>query len=298
MLTLKTATSERMQRPGAQALVRLRRLAAVPAALLLMSGVSGLLAQSEDEKTPKELSGVDVVEHLGQKVDLNLQFIGEDGYPHALKEYFGKGKPVVLNLVYYSCPMLCNLVMNGQTQALRKLKWTIGNEFEVVTISIDPTENFGLARSKKASYLTSYERETTGWHFLVDHQENVAKLAKQVGFGYRRDPNTGQYAHAAAIFVLSPEGMISRYLYGVNFKPFDIQMALTEAASEKFGVSDRILLYCFHYDPASRGYVLFARNFMRGGGALALLIFGFVLFRLWRRERRVGFNHPPMVTAK
>ncbi|MGC4055568.1 MAG: hypothetical protein QM757_42630 [Paludibaculum sp.] len=125
-----------------------------------------------------------------------------------------------------------------------------------------------------------------------------AKLAKQIGFGYRRDPNTGQYAHAAAIFVLSPEGMISRYLYGVNFKPFDIQMALTEAAREKFGVSDRILLYCFHYDPASRGYVLFARNFMRGGGVLMLLLFGFVLFRLWRRERRVGFNHPPMVTVK
>lgn len=299
MLTLRATHSERTERTGASARLRIRRLLVLPAAVLLMSGVSGVFGQSEDEKTPRDLSGVDVTEHLGKKVDLNLQFIAEDGYPHALKEYFGKGKPVVLNLVYYSCPMLCNLVMNGEAQAFRKLKWTIGNEFDVVTISIDPMENYDLAQKKKAAYLAAYERETSGWHFLVDHEGNVATLARQMGFGYRRDPRTGQYAHAAAIFVLSPEGMISRYLYGVNFKPFDIQMALTEAASERFGVSQRILLYCFHYDPASRGYVLFASNVMRGSGVLALLIFGFVLFRLWRRERRNGFHSArPMVTAK
>lgn len=298
MLTLRTTQDERIGRRGAAARARFHRLAALPFAVLLLSGVTGVFGQSRDEQTPADLAGVDVTEHLGKKVDLNLQFVAEDGYPHALKEYFGKGKPVVLNLVYYSCPMLCNLVMNGEAQAFRKLKWTIGNEFDVVTISIDPTENYDLARKKKAAYLASYERPTEGWHFLIDHEGNVAKLAQQIGFGYRRDPRTGQYAHAAAIFVLSPEGMISRYLYGVNFKPFDIQMALTEAASERFGVSQRILLYCFHYDPASRGYVLFASNVMRGGGVLALLIFGFVLFRVWRRERRNGFQSRPMVTAK
>ena len=257
-----------------------------------------LPAQSPDERTPRELEGVSITEHLGQKVDLNLTFIGEDGYPHALREYFQSGRPVVLNLVYYSCPMLCNLVMNGQTQALRKLSWTIGKEFDVVTISIDPTEDFGLARKKKATYLASYERETSGWHFLVDHEANVKKLAAQVGFGYRLDPQTGQYAHAAAIFVVSPEGMLSRYLYGVSFKPLDLRLALTEAAGERAGASDRILLYCFHYDPASRGYVPFARNFMRTGGLLALLVLVLALAGLWRRERLHSFSNRPMVTAK
>ncbi len=265
------------------------------AALLAALPLSG---QSDGERTPRELEGVGITEHLGQKVDLNLTFIAEDGYPHALREYFQKGRPVILNLVYYTCPMLCNLVLNGQTEALRNMQWTAGKEFEVVTISIDPTEDFGMAKSKKAAYLTSYDRETTGWHFLTDNSGNVAKLAAQVGFGYKLDPKIGQYAHAAAIFVLSPDGMISRYLYGVKFKPLDIRLALTEAASEKFSVSDKLILYCFHYDPAAHSYVPFAQNFMRAGGVLAVLILGFVLFRQWRRERRLSYANRHMVTAK
>jgi protein SCO1/2 len=274
----------------------MKRLIPQFAACLLAT--AALCAQTLDERTPRELENVGVTEHLNNKIDLSLTFIGEDGYPHALSEYFSKDRPVLLNLVYYSCPMLCNLVLNGQTDAMRKMPWTPGKEYEVVTISIDPTENFGLAKNKKASYLTSFEREAPGWHFLTDHQGNVAKLAKQIGFGYRLDPVTGQYAHAAAIFVLSPTGMISRYLYGVKFKPLDLRLALTEAAGEKSGLSDRILLYCFHYDPASRGYVPFARNFMRGGGVLALLILGFVLFRLWRKERQALHGARQLVTAK
>jgi protein SCO1 len=257
-----------------------------------------LCGQAPDMRPPQELSGVDITEHLGDRIDLGLTFIAEDGYPHALREYFQKGRPVILNLVYYTCPMLCNLVLNGQTDAMRQMPWTAGKEYEVVTISIDPTENYGLAKNKKAVYLASYERETSGWHFLTDQDGNVTKLAKQIGFGYRLDPNTGQYAHAAGIFVLSPEGMISRYLYGVRFKPLDLRLALTEAAGEKSGVSDRILLYCFHYDPVSKSYVPFARNFMRFGGVLALLILGFVLYRLWRRERASSYANRSMVTAK
>lgn len=248
--------------------------------------------------TPPELEGVGVEEKLGQKIDLDLTFIAEDGYPHKLSEYFSKGRPVILNLVYYSCPMLCNLVLNGQVDVLRQLPWTPGKEFEVLTISIDPTENFGLARNKKAAYLASYDREAPGWHFLTDNEGNVRKLAEQVGFRYKFDQKIGQYAHAAAIFVLTPQGMVSRYLYGVKFKSLDLRLALTEAAEEKFGITDKLILYCFHYDPESRSYIPLARNIMRGGGALMVLGFGFVLFRLWRRDRKTyGAGHS-MVTAK
>jgi len=268
------------------------------AAVSLLSAALSLSAQTAGERTPRELEGVGITEHLGEKVDLNLTFIGEDGYPHALREYFQKGRPVILNLVYYTCPMLCNLVLNGQTEALRNMPWTAGREFEVVTISIDPTEDYGMAKNKKATYLASYDRETTGWHFLTDHEGHVAKLAAQIGFGYKLDPKIGQYAHAAAIFVLSPDGMISRYLYGVKFKPLNIRLALTEAAREKFSIGDKLILYCFHYDPAAQSYVPFAQNFMRGGGVLAVLILGFVLYRLWRRERRLSYANRHMVTAK
>lgn len=268
------------------------------AATILIAAAPVSSAQSADERTPRELEGVGIQEHLGAKVDLNLTFIAEDGYPHQLREYFQKGRPVILNLVYYTCPMLCTLVLNGQTEALRKLPQTIGKDYDVVTISIDPRDDFGMARSKKSAYLESYERPTDGWHFLIDHEGNVAKLAKQIGFNYKFDKVTEQYAHAAGIFVLSPEGMISRYLYGVKFKPLDIRLALSEAAGERTGISEKILLYCFHYDPAARSYVPFAQNFMRAGGLAALTIFGFLLLRLWRRERRHSYANRQMVTAK
>jgi protein SCO1 len=257
-----------------------------------------LSAASADESLPRELEGVGITEKLGQPVDLDLTFIGEDGYPVALRSFFHKGKPVLLNLVYYSCPMLCNLVLNGQTKALREIPWTPGDQFEVVTISIDPTENFGLARGKKIVYLSSYERPAPGWHFLVDEKGNVKKLAEQIGFNYRFDEQRQQYAHSAAIIVLTPDGRMSRYLYGIRYNPRDLRLALTEAAEGKFGLSvERLLLFCFHYDPQAKSYVLFATNFMRAGGALIVLVLGFVIYRFWRRERMmVSTNN--LVSAK
>jgi len=253
----------------------------------------GLVAQTRDEKTPRELEGVGIVEHLGQKVDLSLEFTGTDGYPHRLAEYFHRGRPVILNLVYYSCPMLCNLVLNGQTEALRQVNGVIGKDFDVVTISFDPTENYGLAKNKRAAYVESYGREAAGWRFFADRDGNAARLAHQVGFGYRMDPVTGQYAHSTAIFVLSPEGKICRYLYGVRFKPLDLRLALAEAAGERATAGEKIVLYCFHYDPVARSYVPFAMNLMRAGGALALLVMVLLLVGLWRHER-----HPNLVAVK
>jgi protein SCO1/2 len=267
-------------------------------ALLLLAPGTTVFGDSPEERKPLELEQVGVTEHLNQKVDLNLTFIAEDGYPHALKEYFHSGRPVLLNLVYYTCKMLCNVVLNAQVQSLRKLDWTPGDQYEIVTVSFDPAENFQLAREKKAAYLESFGRPAPGWHFLCDNADNARKLASQVGFGYKFDEQTGQFAHPAVVFILSPEGRVCRYLYGVQFKPLDIRLGLTEAAKEQFGVTDRILLFCYHYDPAAKGYVPFAENFMRIGGALTVLILGFVLYGLWRRERAAAATTRGMVTAK
>jgi protein SCO1 len=243
----------------------------------------------EDKPTrmPSEMQGVGVEEKLGQKIDLDLTFIAEDGYPHSLREYFAAGKPVILNLVYFTCPMLCNLTLNGQVGVLRDLAWTPGREFQIVTVSIDPTETFELARTKKQAYLSNFDKPgmSAGWHFLVDHQANVKKLAEQIGFRYRLDESQKQYAHSAAIFVLTPDGTISRYLYGIKFKERDLRLALTEASAGKFGLSfEKLMLMCFHYDPSSKSYVLFATNVMRFGGFLIVLVLAVVLFRYWREE--------------
>jgi protein SCO1/2 len=255
-------------------------------------------ALSAEPSLPPQLDGIGIQEKLGNPVDLDLMFTNERGYQVPLRSFFHKDKPVILNLVYYACPMLCNLVLNGQTQVLREVPWTPGEEFEIVTVSIDPSEMFDLAVRKKQMYLESYGKPATGWHFLTDYKGNVKKLAQQVGFNYRWDEKTQQFAHAAAIMFLSPEGKVSRYLYGIRFKTRDVRLALTEASESKLGVTvDKILLFCFHYDPAARSYVLFARNLMRGGGVLTVFILGAILFRLWRSERNM---HLPdnLVTVK
>jgi protein SCO1 len=188
--------------------------------------------------------------------------------------------------VYYSCPMLCNVVLNAQTSTMRQIPWTAGAEYEVVTISFDPTETFQLARQKKATYLASYERQTEGWHFLADREDNAKKLADQVGFHYTYDESTRQYAHQAAIMILTPEGKVSRYLYGIEFRPRDLRLALTEASQGKSQLSlDRLLLFCFHYDPLARSYVPFATNLMRAGGVFIIGVLALFLWRFWRRER-------------
>lgn len=245
------------------------------------------LAAAKDEVLPRELEGVGVEEHLGAKVDLNLEFVNTGSRVIALKSLFQSGRPVLLNMVYYSCPMLCNRVLNAQNAALQDVPWTPGNEFEMVTITIDPTETAQLASAKRQQYLENYGRPAPGWHFLADYRGNAARLAGQLGFKYTFDGK--QYAHPAAIFILTPDGTISRYLYGVKFKPMDIRLALTEAAAGRFGMSfEKLLLFCFHYDPQAKSYVPFARNFMRAGGAIVAGLLGFILLRLWSAERRNG----------
>jgi protein SCO1/2 len=244
--------------------------------------------------------GVGVDEKAGETIDLDLTFVNEGGQKVSLRDYFGKGKPVLLDLVYYRCPMLCNLVLNGQTDAMRKIPWEPGADYTVLTISIDPTETAQLAREKRAVYLNNYGNAAPGWHFFSDDNGNVKKLADQIGFKYKYDGKIEQYSHPSVITILSPEGKISRYLYGIQFKPLDLRLALAEAKQEKFSFSaEQLLLLCYHYDPAAGSYVVFAMNFMRAGGVLVVLAIAFMIFRFRRMERlRGNLSNQELVTTR
>lgn len=272
----------------------------------LSSLISSLLftlpLAAQTNQLPAELEGVGVTEKLGQAVNLDLEFTAESGYQVPLRSFFSQGKPVVLNLVYYKCPMLCSLVLNAQTRVMKEVAWTAGKEYEVVTISIDPQETFNLAVAKKRWYLEQYGRSegAQGWHFLTDYQGNAKRLAEQVGFNYRWDAKQETWAHAAAIMMLTPDGRVSRYLYGLQYRGRDMRLALTEASEGKLGsFGDKLLLFCFHYDPAAKSYVPFARNVMRAGGAMTVLVLGMVLSILWRRDRRrsTGLTLPDGVAS-
>ena len=244
---------------------------------------------------PPELENVGVSEKINRQLDLGLTFLDESAQPAALKDFFHPNRPVVLNLVYYTCPMLCNLALKGLTKSLSRISWTPGEEFELVTLTINPSETPRLAREKKQAYLAAYGRPAPGWHFLSDHRGNVKKLAEQLGFHYAYNDARGEFAHTAVLFILTPQGKISRYLYGIEHEPADLRLALTEAAESKFAFSpiDRLLLFCYYYDPGARAYVPFAMNFMRASGVLVVLVMVFALRRLRRGESALRASESP-----
>lgn len=247
------------------------------------------------EQRPEELQKIDVDEHLGGFIPLYAAFIDDAGDSVTLERYFNKNHPVILVLAYYTCPMLCNLVMNGLSDALKPLNLTAGKDYSVLTVSIDTTETAELASAKKANYRKYLANDTIAdnWHFLVGRRADIDILAKSVGFRYFYDEKQKQYAHPAVLTILSPQGKISRYLYGIEFKSQDLKFAVLEAAGGKVGsTTDRLLLYCYHYDPQAGGYVLFAANLMRLGGIAAVgmlaVFLGFYWFKEFRKSR-AGF---------
>ncbi len=243
------------------------------------------------EHKPREIQEVGLDEKLSAQVDPNLTFVDETGQTVALKDYFGKGRPVVLNLVYYSCPMLCGMVLQGVVRSLKQVPYTPGQEIEVVTVSFDPKENSALAAAKKNTIMQDYARPGSdkGWHVLVDQDGNAKKLAEQLGFRFRWDDETKQFAHPSVTMILTSEGKVSRYLNGIDYPQRDMRLALTEASQGKIGtLSDRVMLYCYKYDPSSRSYVMAATNTMKAGGVLIVLVLGLMLFFLWRREFQGG----------
>ena len=264
----------------------------VPGILLLLGLIIGLFmptyGQVVDEN-PEQLKNIDVVEHLGESIPLNLEFVRDNGDTVNLESYFHQGKPVVLVLGYYTCPMLCNLVMNGLASSINELVWKPGNEYQIVSASIDTTETDLVAGAKKANYLKEikFKNIENGWDFLTTSSNNTALLAEAVGFKYFYDEDQKQYAHPAVLVVLTESGVISRYLYGIEYKERDFRLALLEASEGKIGSTvDRLILYCFHYDPNAGSYVVFAGNVMRAGGVLTVVIFGSALAVLWWHERR------------
>ncbi len=255
--------------------------------LLILAVVSR--AQVLQKGTPEELKGIDVEEHLGKSVPLDLVFTNDRGEKVELSRYFAQGKPVILVLAYYECPMLCTLVLNGVASALKELDWTAGQEFNILTVSIDPSETHELAAAKKKNLLAVVDKSGTeaGWTFFVGEQPQITALTEAVGFKYFYDEKQKQFAHPAVVTILTGTGEISRYLYGVDFKKQDMRLSLLEASRGEIGSTiDKIILYCFHYDPDAKGYVLFASNVMKLGGLVTVSALALFLAMLWARERR------------
>lgn len=250
-------------------------------------------AQSPAARVFKEV-GID--QKLNEQVPLDLQFRNERGDTVSLRQYFGR-KPVIISLVYYNCPMLCNQILNGMVETFKTMKFRIGQEFDVVSVSIDPSESYELASEKKQRYVRAYNRDGTadGWHFLVGDPEPIARLADAVGFRYTYDEATAQYAHASAIMVATPEGRLARYHFGIEFGARDLQFALMEASQNRIGSPvDKLLLLCYHYDPMTGKYGLVVANLLRIGGALTILVVvGYMLVN-FRRDRKARKAHPQL----
>jgi protein SCO1/2 len=233
---------------------------------------------------PPGLQNVGIEQRLNEQIPPGLTFRDETGKSVHLGDYFGK-RPMILNLVYYQCPMLCGEVLSGLESSLRVLKFDVGKEFDVLTVSFDPRETPEMASAKKAEYLKRYGRvdAADGWHFLTGSQESIEALTRAAGFQYNYDPKTDQFAHATAIMVLTPEGRIAQYYYGVEYAPKDLRLGLIQAAGNKIGtLVDQVLLYCYHYNPATGKYGAIISRVLQLAAAATILILGAFIVLLIR----------------
>jgi protein SCO1/2 len=247
--------------------------------------------QGTSNGMPPALQKVGIEQKLDSQLPFDAEFKDENGKTVKLGEYFGKGRPVILAFVYYECPMLCNEVLNGLTGSLKGLSFDAGKEFDVVAISFDARENDkpDLAKNKKASYLARYERKgaENGWHFLTGTQEQIDKATQAAGFNYVYDEKTEQFAHAGGIMIVTPQGRLARYFYGIDYSPRDLKFGIMESAEGKIGnPAEQLYLYCFHYDPSTGKYGLTILRVMRLAGIATILGLGGMLFVFWRRNRR------------
>jgi len=236
---------------------------------------------------PEPVRNVGIDQRLNEQLPLDLEFRNEEGRAVTMGQFF-RDKPVVLSLVYHECPMLCSEVLEGMLRAFRVLRFDVGKEFEVLTVSFNPREDASLAKSAKESYIRRYKREgaAEGWHFLTGDQTSIDRLTKAVGFRYRYDPQKNQYAHASGIMVLTPQGRVSRYFYGIEFAPKDLRFGLVEASQKRIGsLVDQVLLFCYHYDPATGKYGLVILTAMRVTAVLFVLGLAAYVIVMLRRER-------------
>lgn len=239
---------------------------------------------------PPALQKIGIDQKLGDQLPLDTVLKDEDGKDVRLGDYFNHGRPVILALVYYECPMLCNEVLNGLTGSLKGISLDAGKDFDVVAISFDARENDkpDLAKNKKANYVERYGRAgaENGWHFLTGTQDSIDRVTKAAGFNYAWDEKTQQFAHAGGIMITTPAGKLSRYFYGIDYAPKDVKFGLMDSAEAKIGnPAEKLLLYCYHYDPASGKYGLAILNVIRLGGIATLLVMGMMFVVFWRRNK-------------
>jgi protein SCO1 len=256
-------------------------------AILVFAGIAeAQLLQDEFGK----LEGVGVDEKLEAVLPLALTFKNSSGREVTLGEILSSGKPLLLSLNYSDCPMLCRLQLNGLVDGMRQMRLEVGTDFDVVSVSVDPLETPMRARQTKQNYVRSYGRPQTasGWHFLCGDKSSIDELADSVGFRFKYVPERDEYAHAAVTIVITPGGVVSRYLYGVVYEPQTLRLALVEAAEGKIGTTlDRVLLFCFHYDAASGRYAPVARNLLKVGGVATLIVMAAGLIPVWLKRRQV-----------
>jgi protein SCO1/2 len=275
LITIRTAD---FKRP-------LRNRLLVLAIFLLMTTAQG--AAAHDAQRPIPLRDVSFDQKLNEQIPLDLSFRDENGDTVQLANYF-RQKPVILSFVYFKCTDLCPLLLDGIVRSLRALSFDAGKEFQLVTVSFDPSDNPALAAAKKGDMLQQYARPGTGagWHFLTGDESEIRKLTDAVGFHYTYDAKTGEFGHATGIVLLTPEGKIARYYYGIDFSPRDLRLGLVEAAAHKIGNPiDQILLFCYHYDPVTGKYGLIVTRAIRLAGIATVLALGAFIFLMLRRER-------------
>jgi protein SCO1/2 len=248
------------------------------------------VAAAQNSATPPTLPGaVNVAQHLDAQLPLDVMLRDETGKVVRLGDYFHHGRPVLLNFVYYNCPMLCPMVLEGMTSTLTELKYDIGEQYDVVTISIDPRDTPQQAAEKKEKYVRRYGRfgAAGGWHFLTGPESAIRKVSNAAGFQYAYDIKTNQFAHGTVLVVATADGRLSRYLFGFEYKARDLRLALVEASQGKIGgAAEQVLLLCFHYDPATGKYSRSAMNFVRAGGVATVLGLGSFIVIMIRKERQ------------
>ena len=253
---------------------------------------SPIHVQAQLNREPEALQDVDIIEHLGETIPLDARFATSKGDSITIGDLLEEGKPVILNPLYYECPMLCGLVIDGVLNVTNQLVWNPGEDYIIISFSIDPSEDYALAAEHKERYYSQLNKPQpeNGWYFLTGNKSNIDKMITAVGFEVNEIEDTGEFAHTAAIMMLSPEGVITRYLYGIQYNEFDVRSGLYESADGKIGNTlNKVIMYCYQYDPDTNSYAPVAINIMKIGGLATLIILGIFLGLLWLREK--GLKH-------
>ena len=270
------------------------------AMLVALAAMASLPADAQQITTPAILNKVGITQNLNAQIPPDLMFRDEAGNSVRIGDFFGK-KPIVLSLVYFDCPALCTEVLNGELRTMKAISLDLGKDFDAVTVSFEPADTPALAKAKRDVYIGQYGRTGAAghWHFLTGEQKSIDALTNIAGFRYAYDNSIRQYAHAAAILILTPDGRIDRYFYGVQYPARDVRLGLVEASEGKIGsLSDQALLYCYQYDPMTGKYGVVVMNVLRAAGGLTILILGIFMAVMFLRERKRNSSVRPVAGAK